>query len=47
MLIVDDDARNVFALTNVLEGRGMRRRYAENGLDAIRMLEDDADSTSS
>jgi CheY-like chemotaxis protein len=41
VLIVDDDARNVFALTNVLEGRGMHVRYAENGLDAIRMLEPD------
>jgi CheY-like chemotaxis protein len=41
VLIVDDDARNVFALTNVLEGRGMHVRSAENALDAIRMLEDD------
>jgi CheY-like chemotaxis protein len=41
VLIVDDDVRNVFALTSVLEGRGMGVVYAENGLDAIRILEED------
>jgi CheY-like chemotaxis protein len=41
VLLVDDDVRNVFALTSILEGRGMNVRYAENGLDAIRILEDE------
>ena len=31
VLIVDDDVRNVFALTSVLEARGMDVVYAENG----------------
>ena len=47
MLIVDDDVRNIFALTSVLEARGMRVRYAENGLDAIEMLEDDSSTSTS
>jgi CheY-like chemotaxis protein len=37
-LIVDDDIRNVFALTSVLEGRGMHVVYAENGAEGIEML---------
>jgi CheY-like chemotaxis protein len=41
VLIVDDDARNVFALSNVLESRRMDVRYAENGLEALKLLEDD------
>ena len=40
ILVVDDDVRNVFALSSVLEARGIDVRYAENGLDAIRMLEE-------
>jgi CheY-like chemotaxis protein len=43
VLIVDDDVRNVFALTNVLESRRMDVRYAENGLDALKLLQEDAD----
>ena len=31
ILIVDDDVRNVFALTSVLESHGMEVMYAENG----------------
>ena len=31
VLIVDDDVRNVFALTSALEARGMTVRFAENG----------------
>ncbi|HVF52866.1 MAG TPA: response regulator, partial [Actinomycetota bacterium] len=38
VLVVDDDVRNVFALTSVLEGRGMQVLYAENGRDAIETL---------
>ena len=35
MLIVDDDVRNIFALTSVLEAHGMEVVFAENGAKAI------------
>jgi CheY-like chemotaxis protein len=38
VLIVDDDVRNVFALTSVLEANGMDVVFAENGKDGIEML---------
>jgi CheY-like chemotaxis protein len=38
ILIVDDDVRNVFALTSVLEAHGMEVLYAENGQDGIDLL---------
>ena len=38
ILIVDDDVRNVFALTSVLEASGMEVVYAENGKDGIERL---------
>ncbi len=38
ILIVDDDVRNVFALTSVLEAHGMEVLYAENGNDGIELL---------
>jgi CheY-like chemotaxis protein len=38
ILIVDDDVRNVFALTSVLEASGMDVLYAENGKDGIECL---------
>ena len=38
ILIVDDDVRNVFALTSVLEASGMEVVYAENGHDGIEIL---------
>ncbi|HEV2777166.1 MAG TPA: response regulator, partial [Solirubrobacteraceae bacterium] len=41
VLIVDDDVRNVFALTSALEARGMEVRFAENGRDAIESLDAD------
>ena len=41
VLIVDDDVRNVFALTSALEARGMDVRFAENGRDAIDSLDAD------
>ncbi len=41
VLIVDDDVRNVFALTSALETRGMVVRFAENGREAIESLEAD------
>ena len=39
ILIVDDDVRNVFALTSVLESHGMEVMYAENGEDGIDLLQ--------
>ena len=45
VLIVDDDIRNVFALTSVLEQHGLSVLYAENGREGIEVLEqhDDVD----
>ncbi|WP_425551448.1 HAMP domain-containing protein [Actinoplanes utahensis] len=45
VLVVDDDARNVFALTNILELHGMEVVYAENGRKGIDVLaqHDDVD----
>ena len=39
VLIVDDDIRNIFALTSALERQQMQVVYAENGRDGIDMLE--------
>jgi len=38
ILIVDDDIRNVFALTSALEMRGMKVVYAENGREGVAKL---------
>ncbi len=43
VLIVDDDARNIFALTSVLEEHEMNIVSADNGRDAINILMDDPD----
>ena len=43
VLVVDDDVRNIFALTSVLEGIGMTVLYAENGRDALEMLQGGSD----
>ncbi len=43
ILIVDDDVRNIFALTSILEGQEMDVIYAENGLQAIEALEEHPD----
>jgi CheY-like chemotaxis protein/two-component sensor histidine kinase len=40
ILLADDDIRNVFAINSVLESRNMRVLHAENGKDAIRLLEE-------
>jgi CheY-like chemotaxis protein len=39
ILIVDDDVRNVFALTSALEAHGMEVLYAENGREGLEALE--------
>ncbi|MBL0727776.1 HAMP domain-containing protein [Piscinibacter sp. HJYY11] len=41
VLIVDDDMRNIFALATVLDAHGMVIVSAENGRDAIRLVETD------
>ncbi|HEY6423498.1 MAG TPA: HAMP domain-containing protein, partial [Pseudonocardiaceae bacterium] len=38
VLIVDDDVRNVFALTSALELHGIRVLYADNGADGLQKL---------
>jgi len=40
-LIVDDDMRNIFALATVLDEEGMIIVSADNGRDAIRLIEED------
>jgi CheY-like chemotaxis protein len=39
VLLVDDDARNIFALSSVLERRGMKVLTATTGLEAIEKVE--------
>src|SRR2546425_388174 len=39
VLIVDDDLRNIFAVTAILERQRMKVPYAENGADAIKILQ--------
>ncbi|RJF96088.1 HAMP domain-containing protein [Noviherbaspirillum saxi] len=41
VLIVDDDLRNIFALSSVLERQHMKVLYAENGRDGIEVLHSD------
>ena len=43
MLIVDDDARNIFALSIVLEDKDMEVLSATNGRQAIRMIRETSD----
>jgi CheY-like chemotaxis protein/signal transduction histidine kinase/HAMP domain-containing protein len=38
-LLVDDDARNIFALSSVLERRGMKVKTATTGAEAIALVE--------
>ncbi|WP_229398807.1 ATP-binding protein, partial [Micromonospora okii] len=38
VLIIDDDVRNVFALTSALELHGMTVLYSDNGADGVRLL---------
>jgi CheY-like chemotaxis protein len=41
VLVVDDDVRNIFSLTSMLEDHGMIVRFAENGKQAIEQLKKD------
>ncbi|GLI09734.1 hypothetical protein YDYSG_57660 [Paenibacillus tyrfis] len=43
VLLVDDDIRNVFALSNLLEGLGMQVAFAETGRQALDSLEREPD----
>jgi CheY-like chemotaxis protein len=43
VLVVDDDIRNIFALTSVLERQRMEVVYAENGKDGIDLLKKNPD----
>ncbi|HZP88886.1 MAG TPA: response regulator, partial [Burkholderiales bacterium] len=44
VLIVDDDVRNIFALTSVLERQQMKVAFAENGRDGIESLNREPDT---
>jgi CheY-like chemotaxis protein len=43
VLLVDDDARNIFALSSVLERRGMNVLTATNGAEAVSIVESEPD----
>ncbi|MDT7571340.1 MAG: hypothetical protein QOE05_1514, partial [Actinomycetota bacterium] len=43
VLVVDDDVRNVFALTSALELHGMSVLYSDNGTEGIRLLRENPD----
>jgi CheY-like chemotaxis protein len=43
VLIVDDDMRNIFALSSILEEHEMNIRSADNGRDAIKILKEQPD----
>ncbi len=43
VLVVDDDMRNIFALTSVLENHGLQVSFAENGRAAIESLRQQPD----
>ncbi len=43
VLVVDDDIRNVFALTSALEAKGLQVRVARNGIEALDSLERHSD----
>ncbi|MEO8800330.1 MAG: HAMP domain-containing protein [Polyangiaceae bacterium] len=42
VLVVDDDFRNIFAMSSILEGRGLDVIYAEDGHGALEALEKNA-----
>jgi CheY-like chemotaxis protein len=44
ILIVDDDVRNVFALTRILEDKGFKVVAGENGIEGLKRLENNPDT---
>jgi CheY-like chemotaxis protein/signal transduction histidine kinase len=44
VLVVEDDVRNVYALSSLLESRGVKLRIARNGLEALEALENSLQS---
>ncbi len=38
VLVIDDDVRNIFAVTSLLESQGMTVHFAENGKEGIELL---------
>ncbi len=44
ILIVDDDMRNVFAITSLLEEKGLKVIVGRNGMEGIEMLEKNEDT---
>ncbi len=44
VLVVDDDVRNIYALTSVLESHGLNVFFAENGRDGLEMLRQHSDA---
>ncbi|HLG16684.1 MAG TPA: HAMP domain-containing protein [Blastocatellia bacterium] len=45
VLVVDDDMRNIFALTSLLERQNLKVAYAENGRDGIEQLRNSPDTS--
>jgi hypothetical protein len=43
VMVVDDDVRNIFAITAILEQHEISVAYAENGADALRKLDEQRD----
>ncbi len=43
VLVVDDDARNLFAIASILERYGMQLLFADNGLQAIELVNHTSD----
>lgn len=43
ILLVDDDVRNVYALSSILELYGLKITFAENGVECLDILKDDSD----
>lgn len=43
MLIIDDDMRNIFALTTILEHHHIEVKFAENGAEGIKILSENPD----
>jgi hypothetical protein len=43
ILVIDDDVRNIFSLTSVLERRAMQVVFAENGQEGLELLKNTTD----